>query len=221
MSFRVLALSVVLIMCCGLCSGVKAMLYTYLKNDESFCVSYDHVLRGYTSGSGSSNDYTMHYSFKGEEESLDGTVYFTSNQAKGLFLGGFSRGEALDPRVGSINFPIDPKEGSKFCFTYSGSRTKVPFEFEVGAANVNPLHGADEDQVEQYMDMVQGLENVVATVRDEVEYLSSRQDDFEGTVKSTYIRVIVFTTISVCVVLVSAGLQIWSLKSFFKAKKIV
>ena len=55
----------------------------------------------------------------------------------------------------------------------------------------------------------------------EIDYLTMRSERFERTVSSTYSRVFWFTIIEIVLMFGIVGWQIWSLRRFFKDKKVV
>ena len=55
----------------------------------------------------------------------------------------------------------------------------------------------------------------------EIDYLTTRSERFEKTVSSTYFRVIFFTIVEIVLMAAAVGWQIWSLRRFFKEKKVV
>lgn len=76
-------------------------------------------------------------------------------------------------------------------------------------------------EFEEYAPYMEGLRSNVYAVLQEAEYLATRQDEFDGTVGSTYTRVILFTVINAIVLVGACGWQVLALKKFFKAKKVV
>lgn len=190
----------------------SSLLYTYLHQGGRLCTIPDHIRP-----IGKEDRYMVHYEFT-DGQLPEGKV--TMHIRTSAWLGPTILRD-LDPKHSSVTVDLVTGQDYRFCFEYEGVRSRIPFQFEIGRANTNPLVDAHEDTVDTYMDLVQSIEVGVAQVADEVETIMTRQWAFEGTVRSAYTRVIVFTIISVTIVVGVAAWQIFALKSFFRAKKIV
>lgn len=191
----------------------SSLLYTYLSS-QPVCTFPEHIRP-----LGKEDRYMIHYHFMEDHPVLDGKVTLQI-RTKTSWLAPVILRE-LDPRHSSLTVDLVTGENYRFCFEYEGTRSRVPFEFEIGRANANSLVDAHEDMIDTYMDLVQSIEVGVAQVADEVETLMTRQEAFEGTVRSAYTRVVAFTLISFVVVGCAAAWQLLTLKTFFRAKKIV
>lgn len=209
-----LALAVLVYLVCVSPVAVEgSLMYLYLRPKDRFCVAPENL----PSTSGKEEKYMVHYGWMGDED-IRGSVTL-SIKSGSIFGPVISR--TLDVKDSAVVLELVTGPDYRFCFEYDGSRTRIPFEYHIGRAHDNPLVEAHEEEIDQYMDAVQGLEGNVAQIADEVEFLVGRQEEFEGTVRSTYFRIIIFTAISAAVVLGTAAWQIIALKSLFKAKKIV
>lgn len=74
---------------------------------------------------------------------------------------------------------------------------------------------------EEYHALLERLQTTIEVAVSETEHLQERNAEFDGTVRSTYTRIIVFTAINTAVVLCTCIWQVWSLKRLFVAKKVV
>jgi hypothetical protein len=191
----------------------SSILYLYLHPGGRVCTIPEHV-----KPLGKEDRYMVHYEF-GDGQPPEGKVTMHIRTSS-TWLGPTILRE-LDPKHSSVTVDLVTGQDYRFCFEYEGVRSRIPLQFEIGRANTNPLVDAHEDTVDTYMDLVQSIEVGVAQTADEVEAIMTRQWAFEGTVRSAYTRVIVFTVISVTAVVGVAAWQIFALKSFFRAKKIV
>lgn len=196
----------------ALVSVADALMYTYLSHNQKLCVLAEGV-----KFRGKEEKLIIYYGFNGETQ-LEGTV--TLNVRTGTWFGPTAQ-RTLDPASSSVIVDLVSGPEYRYCFEYSGRRSKVAFEYDIGRAHENPLVDAHEERVDEYMDMVQILEAGVAQVADEMEYLLQRQEAFEGTVRSTYFRVVLFTVISAAIVCGTTMWQIWTAKRVFRDKKVV
>lgn len=139
--------------------------------------------------------------------------------------------EALVPsgHTESFHFQAMMSGMHRICFLLQRG-TYVSLELEIQGSNdqkVREKNTIDADvqfasgTIEEYSNLLADIQDRVTMVTDDLAVLDGHREEFERTVMSTYIRLVTFTIINLVVVVASIGWQVLSLKSFFKAKKIV
>lgn len=107
------------------------------------------------------------------------------------------------------------------CLLYTGP-TGTRLRMEMNVVAQDDLDFRDPGiHVLEYMKPVKALYSRVELVVNEMDYLVGRQARFDDTASSTYWRVVGFTVFSGAVSVGACLWQVFTLKKFFKEKKIV
>uniref|UniRef100_A0A6B2LI31 GOLD domain-containing protein n=1 Tax=Arcella intermedia TaxID=1963864 RepID=A0A6B2LI31_9EUKA len=139
----------------------------------------------------------------------------------------FTEDDATD---GSYAFTTHSDGNYKFCFIDTpreGVRGKpVTRRVQLTAKEAWITPNDDEDTVEkEELEPVQqrfmGLEPKVETLKVALKELRMREARHRDTSESTSVRISVFSVLSILIVVVCGGLQVWHLRRFFKKKKIL
>ena len=223
----VLALSFVL--CVLLCAEpVTAIIYFRAKEKEEQCFAYEGTRFSHETSVRVDAHYMLY--LQPSQKIPDGAaLVFT--------VRGPSNNQISNPRLklksnhGSFNFNVLMSGLYTVCLQLEGMES-VPMDLSFFSKNDPRSTGVVKDRygvqaieaapgIEDYSSFMEGLRSNVYAVLQETEYLATRQDEFDGTVGSTYTRVILFTVINAVVLVGACGWQILTLKKFFKAKKVV
>lgn len=97
----------------------------------------------------------------------------------------------------------------------------VEFEWKSGIAARDWSKVAKKGQVEEMELELKKLEDTVQSIRDEMFYLRSREEEMQELNRSTNSRMAWLSFLSLGVCLSVAGLQLWHLKTFFERKKLL
>jgi hypothetical protein len=104
------------------------------------------------------------------------------------------------------------------CLQWSGNYA-LRLELDV-TGEVDMNYRDASTTAEDYLSIAARLAPQMEKAEYEVNYLSQRQERFDQTVSSVYTRIIVFTILQAAVMVGTVGWQVWSLRRFFKAKKL-
>jgi len=133
--------------------------------------------------------------------------------------------EALRSREGSFSYISTGVAGEyHICFepseSFASKAPKLIVEMESGPnIDYNKLQTKEDlSKVEQAL---QDLKGQMQEVREEMQYVISRQIPFQRTSESTFRRVWVWSSVQAGILVVMATWQVASLKNFFLAKKLV
>jgi hypothetical protein len=133
--------------------------------------------------------------------------------------------EVIKDEEGSFSFLSTGVAGEyHICFEPSpllATRTpKLMVEVESGAA-IDYTQIQTKDAISKVERALHDLKGQMNELRDEMNYVMRRQVPFQRTSESTYRRVWAWSVVQVLILVFMMSWQVWNLKSFFMAKKLV
>ena len=132
---------------------------------------------------------------------------------------------AYNAEDAEFSFPANAVESYTMCFSASFASSpdwQARVELDVEAYSGDPNHRPDGPETGlAYMRGIRAMYGHVDTLVRENAEAATRMAAFEGTAESTHRRVIFWTVVNGAVAVGACLWQVWSLKRFFKDKKIV
>lgn len=194
-----------------------AMLFFYLPTNREQCFQYEAVRYSFEQ----SVRIDAHYKVRSTVTEGTQITAYIKNPSRVLLSSEVLNNDDRD----QFHFSATMSGSYQVCLLLQGTTNPVSMEMNIESERdpsaLSTSSGKLSASMQEYNTKIGTVQNYIAAAMQEAEHLSERQDRFDGTVESTYSRVVWFTIINL-VVMVSAGVwQVLHLKSFFKEKKIV
>ncbi len=121
---------------------------------------------------------------------------------------------------GSFHFNTAEMGRFDICLKYTGGAQPLQMSLDIVEA-VDKDYRDPNVPLTDYAMRSERVRVVVQQGEDEMSYLETRQAEFDQTVGSTYVRVIVITVVQVLLVVGIVAWQVLHLRNYFKQKKLV